>query len=158
MEFIRNGKPVNPGETGEIVCTVLDNYTMPFIRYNLKDVGTYTEKPCSCGRSFPLMKIIDGRADDFAVYHNGEIKSPRTFLGRFDFLAQFIFEYQIIQAEIDRFVVYIVPNHRFSEGVKKKIRENLWQEFPKAVIIIKPVSAIRRDQSGKLRAFKSLVR
>ena len=99
MEFIKDGKQVAPGEDGEIVCTVLHNYTMPFIRYNLNDIGRYTNEKCSCGRTLPLMEMIGGRSDDFAVYENGVEKSPRSFLGLFDDLVEFLHEYQIIQGK-----------------------------------------------------------
>ena len=38
VEFIREGRPVAPGEDGEIVVTHLDNHAMPFIRYRTGDV------------------------------------------------------------------------------------------------------------------------
>ena len=157
MEFIKEGKKVGPGEEGEIVCTVLDNWTMPFIRYNLHDAGSYTDKPCSCGKTFPLMKVIAGRTDDYAVYENGLKKSPRTFLGHFDPLAEFMREYQIIQKEVKSFKVLVVPNREFNTGIERRIKENLWQEFPEAVVDVHLVDKIERGKSGKFRAFVSEV-
>ena len=61
MEFLKDNKPVKPGGEGEIVVTVLNNFAMPFIRYNLHDMGSFSSKPCSCGRTFPLMTQIKGR-------------------------------------------------------------------------------------------------
>jgi phenylacetate-coenzyme A ligase PaaK-like adenylate-forming protein len=46
MEFIRDSRSVGPGEEGEIVCTVLNNYTIPLIRYNLHDIGGFTTEVC----------------------------------------------------------------------------------------------------------------
>ena len=33
VEIVKDGRPVPPGELGEIVVTRLDNFAMPFIRY-----------------------------------------------------------------------------------------------------------------------------
>lgn len=158
MEFIKDGKTVKPGEEGEIVCTVLDNFTMPFIRYNLHDIGSYSNKPCTCGRTLPLMSMISGRSDDYAIYENGLMKSPHNFLGLFDPLAKFLYEYQIIQERIDKFTVRVVPNNSFNEKVEQKIKENLLKEFPVSQIDIKLVDEIQRDKSGKFRAFISKVK
>ena len=55
VEFLKNGEPVSSGKKGEIVVTSLFTKTMPFIRYNLKDIGTPIDDVCSCGRTLPLM-------------------------------------------------------------------------------------------------------
>ena len=158
MEFLKDGEKINAGEEGEIVCTVLDNFTMPFIRYNLHDLGSYADKQCSCERTFPLMDIIGGRSDDYAVYGNGLTKSPRNFLGLFDPLAKFLYEYQVIQEDIYKFTVQVVPNKNYDRKIERTIRENLQKEFPEAQIDIKVFDKIEREQSGKFRAFISKVK
>jgi phenylacetate-CoA ligase len=153
MEFLRDGKRVRPGEEGEIVCTVLDNFAMPFIRYNLHDIGIASDGPCACGRPFPIMKMIEGRSDDYAVYAGGIRKSPRSFLGLFDPLARFILEYRIVQGAIDRFVVEVVPGAGYSPEIGSTIERSLRTEFPGARVEIRIVSSIDRGPSNKLRAF-----
>lgn len=158
MEFIKDGKSVKSGEEGEIVCTILDNRSMPFIRYNLHDIGSYSNKPCTCGRTLPLMSMIDGRSDDYAIYKNGLMKSPRNFLGLFDPLVKYLHEYQITQERVNKFTVRVVPNNSFNERIEQKIKENLLKEFPDSQINIKLVDEIQRDKSGKFRAFISKVK
>jgi phenylacetate-CoA ligase len=46
----KKGDEVAPGERGEIVCTSLVNYSMPFIRYHIDDIGAPTDEICPCGR------------------------------------------------------------------------------------------------------------
>ena len=56
------GKPLPPGQPGEIVLTPLWREAMPFIRYRTGDVATRLEyKPCSCGRTFPKISRLKGR-------------------------------------------------------------------------------------------------
>ncbi|MHA1879312.1 MAG: phenylacetate--CoA ligase family protein, partial [Candidatus Heimdallarchaeota archaeon] len=38
---------------GKIIVTDLVNYSMPFIRYEIGDVGIISDKECECGRPFP---------------------------------------------------------------------------------------------------------
>ena len=78
IEFLRDGRPVGPGEEGEMVLTGLYNRTMPLIRYRLKDVGVLLGKACSCGRPLPLMRQIQGRCDDFLVAASGRRFSPMS--------------------------------------------------------------------------------
>ncbi len=68
MQFVdKNGEEVSAGERGEIVCTSLFNYAMPFIRYAIGDVGVPSDEICSCGRTLPLMKTVEGRKDSLLV-------------------------------------------------------------------------------------------
>jgi len=77
IEFLDDaGRPVYPEETGYIVVTDLDNYLMPLIRYKFGDLGHYYAEPCSCGRGFPLMGEIDGRARDLFSLKNGKKIAP----------------------------------------------------------------------------------
>lgn len=78
MEIVRDGTLLGYGEEGEMVMTGLYNRTMPLIRYRMKDVGVLIEKPCSCGRSLPLMRQIQGRSDDFLVSSHGRLISPMS--------------------------------------------------------------------------------
>jgi phenylacetate-CoA ligase len=73
------GDEVSPGESGRIVCTSLFSYAMPFVRYDVGDVGVPSEETCSCGISFPLMKMLEGRRDSILVLPNNRFLSPRSF-------------------------------------------------------------------------------
>jgi len=157
MEFIKDGKRVLPEEEGEIVCTVLDNYTMPFIRYNLHDIAVPSDRPCVCGRSFPLMSMICGRTYDYAIAVDKSLRSPANFLAKFDALADFAYEFQVIQQAIDQFEVLIVPSNLFRDNIKEMIRQLITEEFPHTTVRVNLVSRIERGQSGKFSAFISKV-
>jgi len=57
------GRPVAPGEAGEIVATNLIRRWMPVIRYRTGDLGRWTGRPCPCGHPAPLFALL-GRCDD----------------------------------------------------------------------------------------------
>lgn len=52
-------------EEGKVVVTDLDNYTMPFIRYELGDRAILTAEPCACGRQTIRVKKLLGRNHEF---------------------------------------------------------------------------------------------
>ena len=156
MEFLKDNKPVKTDEEGEIVVTVLNNFAMPFIRYNLHDMGSFSSKPCTCGRTFPLMNQIKGRANDYLYTEEGKRLSIFS-LGRFASLAPNVCEYQIIQENFNLFTLLIVPNKSYNNEGEKVIAPVIKEFFPSAQININLVSSIPREPSGKFKAFKSKV-
>jgi len=68
-----NDNPVSEG-IGRVVLTLLHNYAMPLIRYEIGDLAEVDEQmwePCSCGRTLPRLKRIIGRTLDIVVFPNG---------------------------------------------------------------------------------------
>ncbi|PVX27401.1 MAG: capsule biosynthesis protein CapK, partial [Candidatus Bathyarchaeum sp.] len=106
-EFVKDNEPVAAEESGEILLTPLWNYAMPLIRYRIGDVGTPCDEICSCGRGLPLMKVLEGRFEDFIVLPNGEIISPLnnlTYFDKFDCVT----DYRIIQERREKLVLQVV--------------------------------------------------
>lgn len=73
VEFIKDGERVSQGEIGEIIGTGLYNYSMPFIRYRITDLGKYSKRKCSCGRGLPIVQSIEGRVYDSILTPDGRI-------------------------------------------------------------------------------------
>lgn len=110
LQFVdRNGEEVSPGERGEIVCTSLFNYAMPLIRYAVGDIGVSSMEECTCGISFPLMKVIEGRSDSILFLPDGRPISPISFIYAMqDFkLFKHIEQWRIVQKKQDSFRVDI---------------------------------------------------
>lgn len=63
------------GESGEIVATGFNNYTMPFIRYRTMDIGTWGNKGCQCKRKYQKLEKIDGRLQELLVTKNNGLIS-----------------------------------------------------------------------------------
>jgi len=157
MEFICEGRKADPFEEGEIVVTVLNNFAMPFIRYNLHDIGAYNPGICPCGRKFPLLTNIRGRSDDYMITADGKKLSFATLGAYWHSLTKFVYEFQLIQEDINVFTVFIVPNNSFNDDCRKIIVSEINKCFPGANIDIKLVPSIQREGSGKFKAFKSKV-
>lgn len=154
MEFLDEAmQAVQPGCEGEMVLTVLNNHTMPLIRYRIGDVGGYLLDTCQCGRSFPIMKQVVGRLNDFALTENGGHKSTLGLLANFKTMADKVAEFQIHQKDINDFEVKIVSKGELTKSIADDFKFALRSEFPNAKISVKEVEKIERTTAGKLKAF-----
>jgi len=161
MQFVDKNGEVSSGERGEIICTSLFNYAMPFIRYAIGDVGVPSDELCTCGRKLPLMKTVEGRKDSLLCLPNGRNLTPRTFtiaMNMFKFY-MFIDQFRIIQKKPDLFEFHLV----LKEGsVQKDVVETEFITHLKKVLNldqvrfdIKFVERIPLDKNGKFMAVVS---
>jgi phenylacetate-CoA ligase len=67
----RDGRPVGPGETGEVVITDFRNRVFPLIRYRLGDLARWKPGPCPCGVTFPMLEPVCGRISDVLRFPSG---------------------------------------------------------------------------------------
>ncbi|MCA9257386.1 MAG: phenylacetate--CoA ligase family protein, partial [Phycisphaerales bacterium] len=97
------GNPVPRGESGQVVCTTLHGYSLPLIRYRLRDVASFSNETCDCGIRFPLMNAVQGRINDFLPTPSGELVSPHYLYHIFDHVGGSpVKEWRIIQHAPDR--------------------------------------------------------
>jgi len=159
MEFLDEGENVAPGERGEIVCTGLTNYAMPLIRYRLGDIGVPNQEQCSCGRTLPLMKIVEGRADDFLVTIDGRLISPLVFFP-FPFKEDETKQFRVIQEKRDRLIIQLVlqDDVRGKTEIFENARKEISRLFGAATQVeFQTFDKIEKDPSGKLRKIISRV-
>jgi phenylacetate-CoA ligase len=162
MEFVdENGEAVSPGERGEVVYTSLFNFAMPLIRYRVGDVGIPSDDECPCGRSLPLMKVVEGRRDSFLVMPNGHLVSPRVFTNAMSRFFESIVKYRIVQKKPDLFEVYIQLKGGVNKGiladeVAKHLKSVLNPDYD-IYVVIRFVDDLSISKSGKLMAVVSEV-
>lgn len=164
IQFVdKDGEEVSEGESGEMVCTSLFNYAMPFIRYAIGDVGIPTDEECACGRKLPLMKIIEGRSDSLLFLPNGRTLSPRTFtiaINKFQ-LSKYIEQFRVIQKKIDYFEIQIkiqdenANRTSVERELVEHLRKTLHIEMEEITFDIRFVEDIPLDKSGKLKIVSS---
>jgi phenylacetate-CoA ligase len=61
------GRPLPPGEKGELVFTTLTKEGTPLLRYRTRDITCLMAEPCSCGRTTARMHRLFGRTDDMLI-------------------------------------------------------------------------------------------
>ena len=66
IEDLETGKIIEePGKRGKMIITALDRQAQPCVRFDSKDIIEWDADPCSCGRTFRLIKGgVVGRSDD----------------------------------------------------------------------------------------------
>ncbi len=60
-------EPVPPGTVGELVFTNLTREGMPLLRYRSRDLASFDDAPCPCGRPHRRISRIQGRTDDMII-------------------------------------------------------------------------------------------
>lgn len=68
--------PCPPGVVGRVIVTCLSNAAFPILRFDIEDRAAWVDRPCSCGRPFPLLERLEGRATDFLPSATGGFVSP----------------------------------------------------------------------------------
>jgi phenylacetate-CoA ligase len=153
-----DGNPVAPGVPGRILLTDLTNYFMPFIRYEIEDVGSWKESACSCGRPFPLLERIWGRASDFIVTPQGKSIHSVFFTHLFYDIPE-VALFQINQVDLRDIRVDLVLRPGAKQYPKEVLRQRLVEAFgPGAPFCVRVVPKIDRPPSGKHRFTVSSVR
>jgi len=156
VEIIRDCERVSMKEEGEITVTNLNNYAMPFIRYNLEDIGISIGEECSCGNCFPLIRITEGRKRDIVQLPDEKMISAFAVYANLNNV-QGIKQGQLIQEKIDRFIVKIVKDSKFTDATIKGIKQILKQKLGDIEIDVLVVDNIPREKSGKFKPFISKV-
>lgn len=158
VEIVReDGSPTAPGEVGEVVVTSLVNYAMPLVRYRIGDMAAWAENDCSCGRKWPLLKVVSGRINSIIKTKEGVSDSVAisTLLYFKDAKKTQPFEsfsrYQLVQKTPDRFIFKVVVQdpklwtHEM-ELILAKLRQALGENI---IIKVEVVKEIKPTPSGK---------
>jgi phenylacetate-CoA ligase len=131
---------------------------MPFLRYEIEDVGSWTGTPCSCGREFPLLAKIWGRSSDFIVTPEGKLIHSVFFTHLFYDMPD-VALFQINQKDLSNVDVYLVLRPGVTEYPASLLCDRLKQAFgPSISFTTQVVPTIDRPPSGKHRFTVSSVR
>jgi len=118
VELLKDGRTALPGETGEVVITDLNNFSVPLIRYRIGDlaVAVDNQQPCACGRGLSRIGSIQGRTQALVHCANGRWL-PGTFFAHFfkdyEHLVRF---FQVYQEERDAFILRVVKAPQWTAG------------------------------------------
>lgn len=151
VEIIREGRPVSPGELGEIAVTRLDNFAMPFIRYRSGDLGVMASSACECGRSLPLLQKVEGRVQDAIVTGDGRIVSGLFFAHMMKDCPE-VKEFQVHQLAMDRLLIVVVLDREQPFFSRRRIERIVRQYMGHDMEILFEIrDSIPFTRSGKRR-------
>ena len=157
LEVLDNEDNPVTGKTGRVVGTDLDNYVMPFIRYENGDGATLSDRSCTCGINQPLLTSIEGRTADTLILRNGSYVHGV-------FLTDIFYELGIFADRIERFqAIQTQPGELLlllesKMGLDKIVLLNLENELKKffSDVEIKNVDEIPNEKTGKFQYIKRL--
>lgn len=147
------GGSAGPGETGELVLSDLNNRAMPLIRYRVGDLAV-AGGPCGCGRSFPALQRVWGRAYDVLVAPDGRRYHGEYFMYLFEDLRGAglgVDQFQVVQTALDALHVYVVSGDELSEEARASIVTGIRSRMPGVSVTVQRVPEIKRASSGKMR-------
>jgi phenylacetate-CoA ligase len=153
VEILRpDGSPTEPGEIGEVVATSFLRRYQPLIRFRLGDLASWSDEPCACGRSMPILHEVVGRVEDVVTGPDG--RQMVRFHGVFVDLDHII-EGQVVQRTLHDYVVRVVAPH-LEPVDEQAIVDRMVQRLGSDVsITVEVVPAIERNAAGKFRAVVS---
>ena len=146
------GRSCAPGQTGRIVVTVLHNFALPLIRY---EIGDYAEvgEPCPCGRGLPVIRRVLGRSRNMLVLPDGRRHWP-SFPSKAWSEVVSIHQLQLIQDAPDHIEARLVLPRELTAQQSEKLIAILQQclayPFP---ITLRRVEVIERTPGSKYEDF-----
>lgn len=160
VEILRDGEPVPSGEFGDIVVTPLSNRAMPLVRYAVGDQGRLSPAPCACGRPFPVLAQLRGRASDLLLGADGRAVHGSALTAGLnevfdsvpgEAVRQVLFE----QLDQRTWRVLVESGNGFHEAIAARlsdlVRRNLGAD---CAVTVERVPIITRESSGKFRYYR----
>ena len=157
LELLDNDSKPVIGRTGRVVGTDLDNYVMPFIRYENGDGATISDKKCNCGINQALLTSIEGRTADTLILRNGSYVHGVFLTDIFYELGIFanrIERFQAIQTQPGEILLLLESKTRLDRLLLDKLGKELEKFFSK--VEIKNVTEIPNEKTGKFQYIKRL--
>lgn len=146
------GRPVQPGEEGNVVVTDLINYGMPLVRYLVGDTAVRTEQRCSCGRGLPLIARVGGRTADFLRRPDGSRVAGISLIEHTLTRIPGIRQMQIVQYAPNELVLNIVVTHEYDSSAEQALVRVFREHFgADARIGVRYLEKIPQTSSGKYR-------
>jgi phenylacetate-CoA ligase len=150
IEVLRDGQPVGPGESGDLVATGFINPVMPLIRYATGDTAVQGDGTCRCGRALPTLLGLEGRRDDVLITPDGRR------IGRLDPIFKAVsslHETRIVQDAPDHVRVEMVLHDDLPAEDAASLRRELANRLgPLMRVDLVRVSQLPRTARGKLRS------
>ena len=156
----QQGNPAPAGSEGRLIVTNLYNSSMPFIRYEMGDRGIMLEpERCQCGYNGPVMRMTEGRNENFIVLPDGSEISPRIMYEVVNSafphdtpdwsMIEAIRTFQIIQEANDLIVVKAVPGPAYSKSLWHAVEDNIKSLHPAMRLEVVIVEDLRPEPGKK---------
>lgn len=146
--------PCGPGEVGRVVVTLLHNFAMPLIRY---EIGDYAEvgEPCACGRGLPVLSRIVGRSRNLLTRPDGSRHWPSFPASVWAHIGS-IRQCQLIQHDLHTIEARLVCDRPMTADEERAFADILGKRFGHPFdFVFNYVPQIERSKGGKFEDFMS---
>ena len=109
VELLDGDRPVEQGEAGEVVITVLHSYAMPFIRYRLGDRAIRGVDGAAGGSASGSLRAVEGRMLEFFYLSSGRRLHPYAFADPIELEARWVRRFRITQEAPDSLHIELAP-------------------------------------------------
>lgn len=151
VEVLRDGQPTPIGEVGEVFVTSLVNYAMPLIRYQNGDLARWRDESCLCGRPYPLLAEVVGRACDAVTTPNGQFVHGEFFSHLF-YGIDGVRRYQVHQKSLNEVSIVVESSAGLSEGTLETLRQKAERHLGAGIEVrMRVVDEIPLTPTGKYR-------
>ena len=121
-------RSVSANTTGNLCVTTLTNYSMPLIRYKMDDIGSL-----AYDGNTKTLTLLSGRSSEYAVDSEGNKINVYVFARAVEnvncLMEHSIIQFQIIQRDVDSFLVRIVLDEDYrEEEIVDAFLDNIWQD------------------------------
>lgn len=155
VEVMNGENPCQPGESGELVVTELNNHSMPLIRYRTGDLGRIDESPCECGVRLPILAQVFGREYECLFNSRGKQFHPEFFLYILEDAKRAgmaIGGAQFVEVDAQKIVIRLLAASEPDIGLEEYFRNTLREKFDSSVdVSFEYVKRLQREKSGKMR-------
>lgn len=143
------GRPTE-GE-GFIAGTTLRNLAMPLLRYRTDDTARWSREACPCGRGYPVIEALSGRAGDAVFDLDGQPVAAGVITFAFKGVAH-IERAQVAQVAADAWEARVVPAPGWCDADAQALRRNFEQQVSRRLALrLVLVDAIPNQPSGKYK-------
>ncbi len=152
VEVIDENDKQQFNKPGRLVVTSLDNYIMPFIRYEIGDIATLYTGKCNCGVNSQLMGSIIGRSIDTIKIRDGSLVHGVFFtdiLYEVGITTDLISRFQVTQYDDESIDFKIESQSIISENILQRLSTELGKFIDKVRVIL--VDHIPNEENGKYK-------
>lgn len=146
-----NGKKITD-TPGRVVVTTLDNYVMPFIRFENGDIASLSSDRCTCGINSQLMSHVDGRIAETITIRNGAKVHGVFFsdiLFELNITTDLVKRFQVTQHKDGSVDFLLESSSVIPDSLLETLEKSLQRFLDK--VTIKVVSFIPQEENGKFR-------
>lgn len=155
VEVLKDGRPAQPGEEGEVLVTALHSYAMPFIRYRVGDLVRLEAASCPCGSPYAALAAVRGRLLDRLIRADGSEVHIPVVIHAVPEAAPWIRRFRVVQREAGRVVIEVMsgddPGPERRAATERRLEERI--DGMRVSIEMRP--DLRPDETGTFRLFRS---